>query len=212
MFANRNQAGRALAEALQHYYGRGDTIVLGLPRGGVPVAAEVATALDLPLDVMIVRKVGAPFQPELALGAVASGGVTVFNQEIVGLLGGEDKLRQYAADQLEEVARREQRFRGDRPPLELRGRTVILVDDGSATGASMLAAVRATRALGAQRVVVALPVAAPEACQKLDHEADEVVCLSTPALFRAVGEWYVDFTQTRDEEVVDLLKKSRPAG
>jgi len=208
VFADRASAGRALAKRLAGYADR-DVLVLGLPRGGVPVAYEVAKALRAELDVMIVRKVGAPFQPELALGAVASGGVVVINEEIVALGENEASVRRYAQEAIREVASRERKFRGDRPPLDLKDRTVILVDDGAATGASMIAAVRATRALGAERIIVALPVAPEDTVAKLERDADEVVCLAIPEFFRAVGDWYADFSQTEDSEVVELLARAR---
>jgi putative phosphoribosyl transferase len=208
LFANRTSAGQALATRLPEYANR-DVLVLGLPRGGVPVAYEVAKALNAELDVMIVRKVGAPFQPELALGAVASGGVVVLNEDLIAFGENEAAVRQHAQEKLREVATRERRFRGDRPPPEIANRTVILVDDGAATGASMIAAVRATRALGARRIVVALPVAPADTCAKLAQDADEVACLAMPEIFRAVGDWYADFSQTEDAEVIELLEKAR---
>lgn len=208
LFANRTSAGHALATRLPEYANR-DVLVLGLPRGGVPVAYEVAKALNAELDVMIVRKVGAPFQPELALGAVASGGVVVLNEDLIAFGENEAAVRQHAQEKLREVATRERRFRGDRPPPEIANRTVILVDDGAATGASMIAAVRATRALGARRIVVALPVAPADTCAKLAQDADEVACLAMPEIFRAVGDWYADFSQTEDAEVIELLEKAR---
>jgi putative phosphoribosyl transferase len=208
VFANRAAAGQALAKRLADYADR-NVLVLGLPRGGVPVAYEVAKALRGELDVMIVRKVGAPFQPELALGAVASGGVVVLNEDLLALGENEASVRRYAQEKLREVAAREHRFRGDRPPLDVNDRTVILVDDGAATGASMIAAVRATRALGAKHIVVALPVAPADTCEKLARDADEVICLAMPEYFRAVGDWYADFSQTEDAEVVELLEKAR---
>ena len=209
-FADRADAGRALATALQSHQGAADTVVLGLPRGGVPVAYEVAMALDLPLDVLVVRKLGLPWQPELAMGAIASGGALVTNDEVVRHLGGDraafDAVRVREQTELE---RRERGFRGDQLPLDLRDRTGILVDDGLATGATMEAAVRALQSLGARRVVVAVPVASPEARDRIAAVADEVVCLATPQLFSAVGQWYGDFGQTQDEEVRDLLARAR---
>lgn len=206
-YADRSAAGRALAQLLSEYRGRGDVIVLGLPRGGVPVAAEVARALAAELDVLVVRKIGMFGQPELALGAVAGGGTTVFNTELIDLLGEIEpqRLRSHVEHERAEVALRETLFRRDRPALDLKNRTAILIDDGSATGATMLAAVRCARALGAQRIVAALPVAPAEVCDKLEREADEVVCPLTPRFFRSVGEWYVDFTQTENDEVRELL-------
>jgi putative phosphoribosyl transferase len=209
VFEDRVDAGRALAKSLAAYRGAKGAIVLALPRGGVPVAYEVAHALDLPLDVLVVRKLGLPWQPELAMGAIASGGAIVMNEDVLGYLRGrEDVLEQVQRSERAELARRELSYRGSKPPLEMTGRTGILVDDGLATGATMEAAVRALRALGAERVVVAVPVASPEARDRIAGVADEVVCLAAPALFSAVGQWYRDFGQTSDEEVRDLLARS----
>jgi len=209
IFADRADAGRALATALESRRGAADTIVLGLPRGGVPVAYEVAAALALPLDVLVVRKLGLPWQPELAMGAIASGGALVLNDEVVRYLGGrDDAFEAVRAREQAELERRERDFRGDRPPLDMRNRTGILVDDGLATGATMEAAVRSLQALGASRVVVAVPVASPEARDRIAAVADEVVCLATPMLFSAVGQWYRDFGQTSDDEVRDLLSQA----
>jgi predicted phosphoribosyltransferase len=209
-FADRADAGRALATALQSHQGVADTVVLGLPRGGVPVAYEVAMALDLPLDVLVVRKLGLPWQPELAMGAIASGGALVTNDEVVRHLGGDrgafDAVRVREQAELE---RRERSFRGEQPPLEMHNRTGVLVDDGLATGATMEAAVRALKLLGARRVVVAVPVASREARDRIAAVADDVVCLATPMLFSAVGQWYGDFGQTEDDEVRDLLARAR---
>ena len=210
MYVDRADAGRALARSLAHLRAAPDAIVLGLPRGGVPVAYEVARALDLPLDVLVVRKLGLPQQPELAMGAIASGGALVLNDAVVRHLGGHraefDAVRE--REQLE-LERRERNYRGDRPPLAMRGRTGILVDDGLATGATMEAAVRALQALGAARVIVAVPVASPEARDRIAAVADEVVCLAAPMFFSAVGQWYADFGQTEDAEVQDLLARAR---
>jgi putative phosphoribosyl transferase len=209
VFEDRVDAGRALAKSLAAYRGSKGAIVLALPRGGVPVAYEVAHALDLPLDVLVVRKLGLPWQPELAMGAIASGGAIVMNEDVLGYLRGrEDVLEQVQRSERAELARRELSYRGSKPPLEMTGRTGILVDDGLATGATMEAAVRALRTLGAERVVVAVPVASPEARDRIAGVADEVVCLAAPALFSAVGQWYRDFGQTSDEEVRDLLARS----
>lgn len=208
-FADRAEAGRALAQALEARRGAADTIVLGLPRGGLPVAYEVAVALDLPLDVLVVRKLGLPWQPELAMGAIASGGALVVNDEVVRHLDGRhDAFEDVRRREQAELARRERDYRGDRPPLAMRGRTGILVDDGLATGATMEAAVRALRALGTLAVVVAVPVAAREARTRIAAVADEVVCLATPMLFSSVGQWYRDFGQTSDEEVRELLARA----
>ncbi len=199
-------AGRALARALVSFNGASDAIVLGLPRGGVPVAAEIAKALRLPLDVLVVRKLGLPWQPELAMGAVASGGAIVLNEDVLRHAEGREELvEQVRHRELAELERREREFRGTRPPLAVTGRTAIVVDDGLATGATMEAAVRALKALGAARVVVAVPVASAEARQRIAALADEIVCLETPRYFSAVGQWYSDFEQTSDSEVSRLL-------
>lgn len=206
-FENRREAGRKLAEKLEHYAKRDGVIVLALPRGGVPVAYEVAAALELPLDVLIVRKLGAPGHRELAMGAVASGGVRVVNEAIVASLGvSPAALEATAQEELRELRRREQRYRGGRPPLSLAGRTVLLIDDGVATGASMRAALSALHQLEPARIVVAVPTAAKDACQALEQQADEVVCLMTPEPYHAVGAWYREFPQTSDEEVRRLLE------
>jgi predicted phosphoribosyltransferase len=210
VFADREDAGRALAASLEAWRARPDAIVLGLPRGGVPVAFEIATALDLPLDVLVVRKLGLPWQPELAMGAIAGGGALVVNAEVVRYLPpGDDALETVRAREQRELERREREYRGDRPPLDPRGLSVVLVDDGLATGATMEAAVRSLRSLGAQRVVVAVPVAAVEARERIAAVADEVVCLETPEFFSAVGQWYRDFGQTSDAEVTGLLERAR---
>jgi putative phosphoribosyl transferase len=209
IFADRAAAGRALAVALESQRGATDTIVLGLPRGGVPVAFEIAAALDLPLDVLVVRKLGLPWQPELAMGAIASGGALVLNAEVVRHLGGRDAaFDAVRTKEQAELERRERDYRGNRSPLDLRDRTGILVDDGLATGATMEVAVRALRTLGARRVVAAVPVASPEARDRIAAVADEVVCLATPAHFSSVGQWYRDFGQTSDAEVRQLLEQS----
>ena len=205
-FENREDAGRRLAGALADYRGLENALVLGLPRGGVPVAAEVAAALQLPLDVLCVRKLGVPFQRELAMGAIASGGAVVRNEEVLaGWPAATAAFERVLAQELGELARRERAYRGSAPPLKLQGRTVIIVDDGLATGATMEAAVRALRSLQASRIVVAVPVASPEAHARIAAVADEVVTLATPQGFSAVGEWYRDFDQTSDAEVTRLL-------
>jgi putative phosphoribosyl transferase len=212
MYVDRADAGRALANSLAHLRAAPDAIVLGLPRGGVPVAYEVARALDLPLDVLVVRKLGLPQQPELAMGAIASGGALVVNDEVVHYLGGRhDAFDAVRAHEQVELERRERDYRGARPPLEATGRTAILVDDGLATGATMEAAVRALKSLGARRVVVAVPVASQEALERIEALADEVVCLAAPPFFSAVGQWYADFGQTEDAEVRDLLARASVA-
>jgi predicted phosphoribosyltransferase len=209
-FRDRSEAGRLLAAKLARYAERPDVLVLALPRGGVPVAYEVARALGAPLDVFIVRKLGVPGQEELAMGAVASGGVRVLNQEVVHALRVPDYVVDAVAEwELLELARRERVYRGERPFPDLRGRTVILVDDGLATGATMHAAVQALRQKQPARLVVAVPTAAPETCEELSAEVDEVVCAITPEPFYAVGIWYEDFSQTTDEEVRELLARAQ---
>jgi erythromycin esterase-like protein/predicted phosphoribosyltransferase len=209
---DRREAGRRLAGKLARYAGRPDVLVLALPRGGVPVGYEVAKAVGAPLDVFLVRKLGVPGYEEVAMGAVATGGVRVLNDDIVAGLRIPDYLIDAVAErELEELARRERLYRGGRPPPDVRGRTVILVDDGLATGATMLAAIQALKKLQPARIVVAVPVAAQDTCEALRAEVDEVVCAITPEPFRAVGRWYEDFSQTTDEEVRELLaRRSSP--
>ena len=208
-FPDRRSAGRLLASRLGDYARRGGVVVLGLPRGGVPVAFEVADALDAPLDVFVVRKLGVPFQPELAMGAIASGGVRVLNDDILAMAGVTPEMVARAVSVEErELARREHLYRGDRPTFALTGKIVILVDDGLATGSTMRAAVEAVRRLGPARVIVAVPVGAPETCQLLAREADDVICLQMPVPFSAVGLWYEDFLQTTDDDVRELLEQA----
>jgi putative phosphoribosyl transferase len=207
MFDDRFEAGRRLAEALAHLADE-DVVVLGVPRGGVEVAAEVARERGWPLDIVIPRKVGAPFNPELGLGAVAPG-VRVLDQRMIDQLGvSEDYLEEEIAIQEEEIRRRTEAYRGGRPPVELRGRVAVVVDDGVATGGTAAAALRWAKAAGASRVVLAIPVAPREAVARLSKEADEVVCLATPEPFFAVGQWYERFAQTSDQEVVGLLQRA----
>ena len=207
LFRDRVEAGDALAGLLGHYAGRPDVLVLALPRGGVPVAARVAEALGAPLDVFVVRKLGVPGQQELAMGAIATGGVRVVNEQVVGRLRlGEADLQRVAEAEERELARRERSYREGRGPPDLAGQVVILVDDGLATGSTMRAAVAAARRLGPARVVVAVPTAPASTCQRLGEEADEVVCATTPRPFRAVGYSYRSFPQTSDEEVRSLLR------
>jgi putative phosphoribosyl transferase len=209
LFRDRREAGLALAARLQHYDRRPDVVVLGLARGGVPVAYEVARRLGAPLDVFTVRKLGVPGQEELAMGALASGGVLVINEEVVRALGIPTRaLEEVAWHEERELQRRERAYRGGRAPLPLRGQAVILVDDGLATGTSMRAAVAALRQKEPARIVVAAPVGAAATCAELGDEADEVVCAVTPEPFFGVGAWYRDFTQTTDAEVRALLGHS----
>lgn len=205
-YADRRDAGRYLAARLGTYANRPDVLVLGLPRGGVPVADEVAAALAAPLDVFLVRKLGVPGQEELAMGAIASGGVRVLVESVIRQLAIPPAVVEAAAEREgRELVRRERDYRGDRPEPEVAGRTVILVDDGIATGASMRAAIAALRALRPARLVVAVPVAAPETCHELAALVDEVVCALAPERFTAVGLWYEDFSPTTDDEVRTLL-------
>jgi putative phosphoribosyl transferase len=207
-FADRAEAGRVLAAELAHLAGRVDVVVLGLPRGGVPVAWEVARALGAPLDVLLARKLGVPGHPELAMGAVGAGGVRVLNQAVVDSLAiPPQAIEEVAAREGAELARREESYRSGRPPVDIGGRVAVVVDDGLATGATMRAAVTAVRALSPRRVVVAVPVGARETCAELAADADEVVCVRMPRSFRAVGEWYDDFTQTTDDEIRALLAR-----
>lgn len=208
-FRDRTEAGRLLAEKLTAYAGRPDVLVLALPRGGVPVAYEVARALDVTLDVFVVRKLGVPGHEELAMGAVASGGTCILNDNVVRALRIPDRvIEAVAARELQELARRERAYRASRPAPDMRDRTVILVDDGLATGSTMRAGVAALRRLGPVCIVVAVPTAAPATCEEFRHEADVCVCDITPDPFHAVGLWYEDFSQTTDEEVRDLLERS----
>lgn len=208
-FADRREAGRRLAEKLRRYAGREDVLVLALPRGGVPVGFEVARELGAALDVMIVRKLGVPGHEELAMGAVASGGVRVLSEEIIaGLRVPQSAIEEVAAREAAELARRERLYRGGRPAPEVQGKTVILVDDGIATGATMRAAARALRKLGPARLVVAAPTGAPDSVAALEQQADEVVCLDTPEPFVAVGVWYDRFPQLSDAEVRALLAEA----
>jgi putative phosphoribosyl transferase len=208
-FADRVEAGRLLAEQLDAYARRPDVIVLALPRGGLPVAYEIATRLDVPLDIFLVRKLGAPGQPELAMGAIATGGARVLNDEVIRYLSvSPEVIEAVARAEQIELERREHAYRGDRPTPDLHGRTVILVDDGLATGSSMRAAIAAVRTQAPARIVVAVPLAARETCDDLRREVEDVVCLRTPEPFSAVGLWYDDFSQTGDEEVRDLLQRA----
>jgi len=211
-FRNRAQAGQVLARRLSSHSGRAGVIVLALPRGGVPVGFEVARALGAPLDVFVVRKLGVPGSPEVAMGAIASGGARVLSRDLIARLSiSPGALGAVIARETEELVRREGTYRGGRPPHALAGKTVIVVDDGMATGSTMEAAVAAVRELGAARIVAAVPVAAPEAFGRLDAEADECVCALVPTGFGAVGEFYSDFEPTSDDEVRALLSAAAEA-
>jgi predicted phosphoribosyltransferase len=208
-FANRAEAGKILASKLSQYRGRSDVVVLGLPRGGIPVAFEVARALQVPLEAWVVRKLGVPSQPELAMGALAAGGVMRLDTSITRALGiSREVIAKVAAQESKEVERQERLYRSGRPAIEVKGKTVILVDDGLATGSSMLAAVEAARRSGAAHIVVAVPVAPPTACDSLKRAANEVVVVASPESFVAVSQWYEDFSQTTDNEVRALLQAS----
>lgn len=216
MFADRIDAGQRLGAHLRDFIGRecaGDEIVvLALPRGGVPVAYQVARALGSYLDVFVVRKLGAPRQPELAMGAIASGGVSVINEEVVRALRiTPEQIAETAERETHELERREHAYRGDRPPMDVKGRCVLLVDDGVATGYTMRAAVAALRQREPKKIIVAVPVAAKDTCEELKRHADAVVCLMTPFDFAAVGQWYRHFDQTSDEEVRLLLERATEA-
>jgi putative phosphoribosyl transferase len=208
-FRDRREAGRVLAEQLRHYAGRADVIVLGLPRGGVPVAFEVARELRAPLEVFIVRKLGVPGYEELAMGAIASGGVRVLNDEVVRQLPQSERIIEgVTAAEMRELERREAEYRDGRAAPILREKTVILVDDGLATGATMRAAVMSLKRHEVASIVVGVPVAAPDTCAEFRDEVDEIVCAATPASFRGVGQFYQDFSQTTDEEVRELLARA----
>ena len=207
IFRNRREAGRELARRLQKYAGRQDLLVLGVPRGGVPVAMEVASALQAPLDIFVSRKLGVPGQEELAFGAVASGGTRILDEEIVnavGISGAEIKC--IAARETQELERREEVFRAGRPPLDVQGKTVVLVDDGIATGASLRVAIAALRQMRPAEIVIAAPVVPLSTSERLRREADDVICVHTPKSFYAIGEFYDDFSQVTDEEVIELLR------
>ncbi|MGL4622479.1 phosphoribosyltransferase [Chroococcidiopsis sp.] len=209
LFQNRTTAGQALADRLLAYANRSDVLVLGLPRGGVPVAFEVAQALHAPLDVFLVRKLGVPGQEELAMGAIASGGVRVLNYDIIEALHlSEAEIERVTARQQQELERRERLYRQNRPFPQLRDRTIILVDDGLATGATMRAAVKALQLQQPAAIVIAVPVASPETQQELATQVDEIVCVETPAPFFSVGSWYAEFPQTTDTQVRELLQQA----
>ncbi|MBD2515414.1 phosphoribosyltransferase [Nostoc sp. FACHB-973] len=213
LFKDRRFAGQVLARELAAYGNRSDVVVLGLPRGGVPVAFEVAKALNAPLDVLVVRKLGVPDQEELAMGAIASGGVRILNQHIINLVNISDEvIARVAVQEERELGRREQVYRDNYPFPDLRGRTVILVDDGLATGATMWAAIVAVRKQQPAAIIIAVPVAARETYQQLEPEVDQIACVSTPSPFYSVGLWYENFPQTTDEEVRELLIEAAKNG
>ena len=205
-FADRRDAGRFLAQKLRGFANRDDAMVLALPRGGVPVAYEIASALNLPMDVLVIRKLGAPSNAELAIGAISSGGGRVLNLALIERLGvTPEMLELVTAQERQELERRERLYRGDRPPVEVAGQTLLLVDDGLATGASMRAAVQALRPHRPSSMVVAVPVGARDTCRKMALEVEEIVCGRCPKDLSAIGMWYGDFSQTSDEEVAELM-------
>jgi putative phosphoribosyl transferase len=210
IYSNRSEAGKFLAVLLTSYADRADVLVLALPRGGVPVAFEVAKELRAPLDIFLVRKLGLPGHEEFAIGAIATGGVRVLNDDVVDYLGiSDDVIDSIAAKELRELERRERAYRGDRREPNVRGKTVVLVDDGLATGSTMRAAASALRQQAPARIVVAVPVSAPQTCDEYRMGVDEIICAATPERFYGVGRWYRDFSQTSDDEVRELLKRSR---
>jgi putative phosphoribosyl transferase len=209
IYRDRVEAGKHLAAQLANYANRDDVVILALPRGGVPVAFEVAKALHAPLDIFLVRKLGVPGYEELALGAISTGGVRVLNEDVIDYLVIPDEvIDAIAANELQELVRRERAYRGNRPEPDVRGKTVILVDDGLATGSTMRAATAALRQQKPARIVVAVPVSAPQTCDEYRMGADEIVCANTPEPFFGVGQWYRDFSQTTDQEVRDLLAQA----
>lgn len=212
IFQDRKQAGGMLAGQLAGYAGRSDVVVLAIPRGGVPVGAEVARALGVPLDIFIVRKLGVPWQEELAFGAIASGGVRVLAEDIVRMASiTTEEIERVTEREKKELERRERVYRGERAALEVKGKTVLLVDDGIATGSSMRAGIAALRRREPARIMVATPVAPASTCRRLRKEADEIVCVHMPETFHAIGEFYANFLSTRDEEVRALLEEAKPA-
>ncbi|HEQ98916.1 MAG TPA: phosphoribosyltransferase [candidate division Zixibacteria bacterium] len=210
-FKDRTEAGLKLGESLKETIEGDDTVVLGLPRGGVPVAYEVASILNAPLDVFMVRKLGVPGQEELAMGSIAQGGLTLLNEDIVRTMDIPSRVIDKVAEvEKVELERRLRKYRGSRETPDVSGKTVLLVDDGLATGASMLAAIKAVRKLDPRKVIAAVPVAAEPTCRRLESEADKVVCMHTPGQFSSVGQWYENFPQVSDEEVCELMREKRP--
>ena len=210
MFKDRKDAGKKLAEKIKERVSDGNLVILGLPRGGVPVAYQVARELQAPLDVFIVRKLGLPSHPELAMGAIATGGVRVLNDDVVNRMNiSEGVIERVAEEEREKLQHREEIYRGARPRLELEGKTVVVVDDGLATGATMKAAVDALHQLGPGKIIVAVPTAPPRTCEEFDGRVDELLCLTTPSTFMGVGGSYRDFEQTSNQEVTELLEKAR---
>ena len=209
IYKDRIDAGRQLATRLSNYTNRHDVLILALPRGGVPVAYEVAKALRAPLDIFLVRKLGVPGHEELAMGAISTGGVRVLNDDVVNYLGiSGEVIDAVAADELKELERRERAYRGDRPEPDVHGKTVILIDDGLATGSTMRAAAAALRQKNPARLIVAVPVSASQTCDEYRMGVDEIICVKTPEPFLGVGQWYLDFSQTTDEEVRQLLARA----
>lgn len=210
MFKNRVEAGQKLAEALKKFNNSPNTVILALPRGGVVVGYEVAKILNLPLDIVVPRKIGAPGDPEFAVGAITETGEMILNEEVFGI--SEDYLKNEAEKEKQEAGRRLKLYRGSRPPLNLKNKAVILVDDGLATGLTMRAAIASVKKMKAKKIIVAVPVIPPDAVELIKKEADEIIYLGAPLLFGAVGAFYKEFGQTTDEEVIDLLKKSEEFG
>lgn len=209
-FKDRHEAGRALAAHLRHYAGTADLQVLALPRGGVPVGYEIARELKAPLDLFLVRKLGVPGHEEYAMGAIAAGGIRIVDESVVRALSiSEDQIATVASQEQQELERRDREYRAGLPELEIEGRTIVLVDDGLATGSTMRAAAAAVRAQNPKKLIVAVPVAAPETCDALRSEVDEIICVRTPDPFHAVSLWYEAFPQTTDDEVRELLARSR---
>jgi putative phosphoribosyl transferase len=207
-FRNRREAGKELADELYNYARQKDVIVLGLPRGGVPLAAEVSKKLQVSMDICLVRKLGVPWNPELAFGAIAMGGVLVLNENVLRTADVQDEdIEAIAQEEKEEIERRNKLFRGNRPVPELENKIVIIVDDGLATGATMKAAVKAIKAMRARKIVVAVPVSSKQALEEIRTQVDEVICLNAPEMFHAVSQWYEDFPQVSDQEVQDILNE-----